>query len=239
MARNLRQRSQLRVRQPLETLFVICHRDKWAWIQEQEAILLTELNVKKLVLLETEETLMGRILTLNTKQAGPVLRDELGQAKVILEQLDEQSMRRFVRIHEKGGRIVLPGFERPLASNLFSVEPATRSHLEMDRLDDLGVAIDTRLTADLIQEGMARDFIRRVQRQRKDMQLEVQERITIEVAESGPVTGALARHRDRILAETLATSLSIETSRGPDWQEWQLGGETIAVAVSKDKRGQE
>ena len=67
------------------------------------------------------------------------------------------------------------------------------------------------------------------------MQLEVQDRIAIQVVGCSTITEALACHRARILAETLATSFSIEAGKGWGWQEWDLRGETIAVSVSKEE----
>ena len=81
------------------------------------------------------------------------------------------------------------------------------------RIVGIQVALSTELTPELVHEGIARDFVRHVQQLRKDADLQIEDRIVIQVANVGAdVTQALEQWRDYILTETLANKLSTDAS---------------------------
>ena len=69
------------------------------------------------------------------------------------------------------------------------------------------VALDTTLTEDLIQEGIAREFVSRIQNLRKDSGFEVTDRITISVDGAEPIINALKTKNDYICNETLCNQI--------------------------------
>ena len=75
------------------------------------------------------------------------------------------------------------------------------------------VALDVTLTEELKQEGVARDLVNRIQNLRKDMGLEVQDKITISVSDSNAlVNAAIANFGEYIQSETQALSLVLHGS---------------------------
>jgi isoleucyl-tRNA synthetase len=68
-------------------------------------------------------------------------------------------------------------------------------------------ALVTELTPELVQEGMAREFVRRVQDLRKSADLDVADRIELFVEASAGLRAAIEAHRDYITTETLASNL--------------------------------
>jgi isoleucyl-tRNA synthetase len=75
----------------------------------------------------------------------------------------------------------------------------------------LTVALDTTISDDLRKEGIARDVVNRVQNLRKDMGLEVQDKIRIDVQLSdGLVNAALEANREYICTETQALELNLK-----------------------------
>jgi isoleucyl-tRNA synthetase len=73
------------------------------------------------------------------------------------------------------------------------------------------VALDINVTEDLKKEGIARDFVNRVQNMRKDMGLEVLDKIGIEVEKDGEfVTAALTEYKEYISVETQALTLELK-----------------------------
>jgi isoleucyl-tRNA synthetase len=76
------------------------------------------------------------------------------------------------------------------------------------------VVLDTEVTAELAQEGLARDLVRAVQQARRDAGLDVSDRIALTIAGSDAVQAAARAHEQLITAETLATSYDVQP--GPD-----------------------
>jgi isoleucyl-tRNA synthetase len=89
------------------------------------------------------------------------------------------------------------------------------------------VALDINVTEDLRKEGIARDFVNRVQNLRKDMGLEVLDKIGIEVEKDGEqVTAALTEYKEYIRVETQALTLELKDkladAREVDMDEFML-----------------
>jgi isoleucyl-tRNA synthetase len=77
------------------------------------------------------------------------------------------------------------------------------------------VALDVTLTEELKQEGIARDLVNRIQNLRKEMGLEVQDKIKLQVADSNSVVNASIRlFGGYIQEETQAISLSVGNLEG-------------------------
>ena len=110
---------------------------------------------------------------------------------------------------EKGGSLNKGGFELVLEDVMISSEDIPGWSVASE--NGLTVALDITLTDELKREGIARDFVNRVQNLRKDMGLEVLDKISIEVEKGGEVIeSALTEYKDYISAETQALSLELK-----------------------------
>jgi len=73
----------------------------------------------------------------------------------------------------------------------------------------ISIDLDTHLDPELIEEGLAREVVSRIQKSRKDDGLNVADRINLQVWGNDAILSAIANHRDYILRETLCQSLSV------------------------------
>jgi isoleucyl-tRNA synthetase len=92
--------------------------------------------------------------------------------------------------------------------------------------------LDGAVSAELAEEGLARDAIRLIQQARKDAGLDVSDRIKLSVSGSASVLAAVSAHRELVMSETLALELDaseVELSEGSELGDGQL----IAVSVAK------
>ena len=101
--------------------------------------------------------------------------------------------------------------------------------VETDNL--MTVALDTKLSPDLIQEGFAREFVNKVQNMRKEMDLDVMDRIHIIYNASAELKTALENYSDFICAETLA--FNMELKEVSDSITWVLNGEPCKIKVEQ------
>jgi isoleucyl-tRNA synthetase len=110
---------------------------------------------------------------------------------------------------EKQGKLSKDGFDLALEDVLISSEDIPGWSVASD--GSITVALDITITDDLKKEGIARDFVNRVQNLRKDMGLEVLDKIGIEVEKDGEqVTAALQAFTDYISTETQALTLELK-----------------------------
>jgi isoleucyl-tRNA synthetase len=95
-------------------------------------------------------------------------------------------------------------------------------------------ALVTELTPELVREGLAREFVRRVQDLRKSAELDVADRIKLFVTASGGLKSAIEEHRDYITAETLTTALRFSAApKGAVKIEDEFDGEKMTVGLVK------
>ncbi len=98
------------------------------------------------------------------------------------------------------------------------------------------VGLDTRLTAELLTEGLAREIVSRVQRMRREAGLAVSDRIRLAVEGSERLEDAVRSHRERIGGETLALEVLVGSEvvgRLEHVRELEMEGETLRLALSR------
>jgi isoleucyl-tRNA synthetase len=95
-------------------------------------------------------------------------------------------------------------------------------------------ALVTDLTPDLVKEGLAREFVRRVQDLRKSAELDVADRIELFVEASAGLKSAIEAYRDYITAETLTSNLTFgNPPEGASVVEHEFDGENVKVGLVK------
>ena len=210
LGRSLRAKHKIKTRQALPSLLVITRRPEDADAVRRSAdILSSELNVKE-ILFSTEEAKYVRLsLKPNLKTLGPRLGKDLGAMRAHLEKLnqDSDSVAHLLRELEEKGNVDVIGHSLALDDFLIDRGPKDERLIATER--GLTVLLDTRLTTELIQEGLAREVINRVQTFRKTTGLKVSDRISLELLVDGPVHNAVQKFKDYIARETLASSLEV------------------------------
>jgi isoleucyl-tRNA synthetase len=93
------------------------------------------------------------------------------------------------------------------------------------------VILDTTLTDELVNEGLAREFVSKVQQMRKNNGYEVMDQITIVFNGDDAVQKALELHRAYIMKETLAVSLKPATGEALENQ--NLNGHETGIKLEK------
>lgn len=216
MGHRLREASELRVRQPLAELRFACSNAAQATALEQsQGIIADELNVKQVVRAENLDELVSYSFKPNLKTLGPKYGKLLGAIRQELPQLAAEELAP-LRTGESV-TVTIGGAAVTLAPEdvLVSVEQA--SDWASADADGIQIALSTRLTEELICEGMARDLIRQVQQLRKEADLEENERITIQwqaSEQADRIAAALVSWRETITGETRADGLSQAENSG-------------------------
>ncbi|HPZ01674.1 MAG TPA: DUF5915 domain-containing protein, partial [Candidatus Cloacimonas sp.] len=98
---------------------------------------------------------------------------------------------------------------------------------------DLFVALDTKLTDELINEGFAREIVNKIQFTRKEMNLDIMDNIEIKIVVTPEIARAIQAHQDYILSETLAKEITILKNPLPDMQGIDINGHKIYLSITK------
>ncbi|MDX1385686.1 MAG: DUF5915 domain-containing protein [Thermoanaerobaculia bacterium] len=134
----------------------------------------------------------------------------------------------------RGGRRRRPGgTTRALGPDEVEVRLVEKEGMAIHGDRDLLVALDVALTPDLITEGLARELVNRVQRARKEMELDYADRIAIRYRADDALATAIAAHGDWIRRETLATTLEVADGNAA-LDDLEIEGHTMELSVERD-----
>jgi isoleucyl-tRNA synthetase len=98
-------------------------------------------------------------------------------------------------------------------------------------------ALNTQLTPELVQEGLARDVIRLVQNARKNAELEVSDTIVLSLETQGELKEALEAHRSTVKNEVLAETVSFDALPNARYrEEAEVEGTPLVIGLEKAQR---
>ena len=231
---SLRKGSGLRVRLPLANLTVVTANA--ADLEPFSDIIREELNLKNVTLVElsldsTTEFGVAKRLNVNARAAGPRLGKNV---QTVIQAAKAGNWTEVDGVVTVDGVALEPGeYELDLVADFAGGAEGEAPTDLIGILPGGGFLIlDGKVSAQLAEEGLARDAIRLIQQARKDAGLDVSDRIKLSVTGSASVLAAVAAHRELVMGETLA--LELEASEAELSEGSELGdGQLIAVSVVK------
>jgi len=232
--RALRAEYKLKNRQPLAKMHVVCDDEKLlANIQALEHLIADELNVRE-VEFSTDSSELATIQAKpNFKQLGPKLGPLMKKAVPLIAGLSDGQISAInsgetVEVELEGKTIELTAAD-------IEVVRIPREGLAVSAEGSLVVGLDTQLNDDLLTEGLAREFVHTIQNLRKEMDLEVTQRIRIAFGGDSEVGTAVAQYSDYIKAETLALSCDGQSAAGEGFLECNLNGHVCFLSIAPTK----
>lgn len=237
LGRSLRAKHQIKTRQALPSMLVITrHPSDSAAIERGRELLRSELNVKDVLFTTNEAQYVRLSLKPNLKTLGKRLGKQLNEMRTHLEALSKDSdqiVSLLAELEERGQVTVLG---HALTEEDFLIERGPKDDRLIATEKGLTVLLDTRLTEELINEGLAREVISRVQRLRKESGLAVSDRISLVLWSAAKVTGAALAFKDYIAAETLATRIDVRDgvskAEGQHVATFEIDGAELGVGLS-------
>ncbi len=226
LGRGTREKERIKVRQPLAEILVDGkYKDL---IEDLTPLMMEELNVKKVVFETDLDKFMNFSLKPNFKVAGPVLG---GKIKVFGSALSKVDAADFVGKLESCGSVELDldGEKFNIEKDFVDVRISAKDGFAVAMENNVFTILDTGITPELIDEGLARELISKVQQLRKQNNYEMMDNITIYVNADEDVKKAIDKFRQYIMKETLA--LSIEEKA--ELEEYDLNGHKTGITVER------
>ena len=206
LALSLRKKEGLRVRQPLQKIMIPILDDKTKTdIESVSAIIKSELNVKEIEFLRENSAVLKKQIKPNFKTLGPKFGQEM---KLIASKIGQFSANDIKEIEQKNSYHISDGITIELAD--VEISSADIPGFSVATNNGITVALDITLSEELKEEGLAREFINRVQALRKDKGFEVTDKVAIWVEKNDLITSAIKNNFTYICEETLAEKLNYE-----------------------------
>lgn len=226
LGRGIREKNGLKVRQPLSEILVDGKYKEL--ISDMVPLIMDELNVKNVVFAEELGKYMNFELKPNFKVAGPVLGKKI---KGFAGALAKENPENFTdELEEKGfATCEIDGEEFKVEKEFVDIRINAKQGFAVAMENNVFVIIDTNLTQELIDEGLAREVISKIQQMRKQNDYEMMDNINIYVSADAEVMGAVSKHEEYIKSETLAKTLE-EASNLP---EADINGHKTGLGIEK------
>ncbi|ROH98575.1 MULTISPECIES: isoleucine--tRNA ligase [unclassified Chryseobacterium] len=209
MVFSLRKKENVKVRQPLQKVLIpVLDSKTEEQILAVADLIKQEVNVKELQLINAEEAahLIVKQIKPNFKALGPKLGKDM---KVVGAEITNLTTEQ-ISVLEKEGKLDIQGYE----ITLDDVEISTKDIPGWTVTSDgkTTVALDLTLTDELKSEGIAREFINRIQNLRKDKDFELTDRINISIEENSPFMEDIKKNEEYISSEVLSNKIEIVSS---------------------------
>ncbi|MHB8576567.1 MAG: class I tRNA ligase family protein, partial [Dehalococcoidia bacterium] len=237
LGRAARAKSQLKVRQPLAEVLVQTRTQEEAEVIARLAPqVLDELNVKALRVLPPAaaepaqgEGLLEYAIRPNLPKLGPKYGKEMGKVAAALSALPPARVAAAVAA------------DRSVVAGAYTLEPdevlvTTKEKAGYSVTQEAGytVALDATVTADLADEGLARELIHRLQSLRRDAGFEIADRITVTYSGDEAVRRVMARYADYVQTETLALGVTEgEAAAGAHVETQNVDGREVTLGVRR------
>ena len=188
-----------------------------------------ELNVKEVVFEKQLDQYMNYGLKPNFKVAGPALGAKIKAFGGALSKTDPVL---FVNKLETDGEAVLSidGEELTIAKDFVDIQITAKEGFTVAMENNVFTILDTTITLDLIEEGLAREMVSKVQQMRKQKDFEMMDQIKICYNGDEEVQAALMGYKDYIMKETLAVELK---RTGSELAEYDLNGHKTGIDVER------
>ena len=228
MGRACRNTANIKNRQPIGNMFVKAPFELSEYFTE---IIEDELNVKKVTFTEDVSAYTSYTFKPQLRTVGPKFGKYLGQIQKALAELDgnkamaELKSTGALKLDSISDEVVL--YEEDL---LITMTQQEGYMTEGD--NEVTVVLDTNLTPELLEEGMVRELISKIQTMRKEAGFEVMDKITVSYKADQKVKDIFAKYGEEIAKEVLAESVVADTVSGYQ-KEWNINGETVVLGVEK------
>jgi isoleucyl-tRNA synthetase len=203
---SLRKKEKIKVRQPLSKIMIPYFNDQEkVELSEISGLIKSEVNVKKVELISNSSGILVKKVKPNFKTLGPKLGKALSQVTNKIKEFDNADIQKIengesITIDVNSEKIILE------STDLEVVSEDIEGWLVASE-NDITVALDVQLNPKLINEGICRELINRIQNLRKETGLLVTDKINLKIQKDNIIEKAIFENRDYILSETLAENL--------------------------------
>jgi isoleucyl-tRNA synthetase len=233
MILGLRRKVNIKVRQPLAKIMVPVTDDSFK--EKFEAVknlILAEVNVKEVEYIHDTDGILVKKIKPNFKALGPKYGKLMKDISTTVSAMTQAE----IVLLESTGKKTLSINGTSVDLTLEDVEIISEDIPGWQVANDgkLTVALDVTVTDDLRYEGIAREFVNRIQNIRKDNGFDVTDKISVEICDHELIREAISRHAAYIASQTLANKVSVVPAViGSDIREIDIDEVLIKISVTK------
>jgi isoleucyl-tRNA synthetase len=230
LARSLREKAKIKTRQPLRRILLpVDSPTMRRQLQTVEDIIIEEINVKAIEYVSDDTNIVRRSAKPNFKIIGKKYGGDTKTVAAAIKSLTSEQVRRL----EQSSVLAVSIGDATVQIDYEDVEIVSEDIegwlVAIER--GVTVALDTELDETLIREGLAREFVSKIQKIRKDSGFDVTDRIALVMDTDDVTYASLMTMRSYIVSETLAETL--DRGEGLEGNRLDVNGSTVSVRVTR------
>ena len=204
----LRRKVSIKVRQPLQKIIIPILNDEFEQnLKAVEPIIKAEVNVKEIDLLKDASQVLVKTIKPNFKALGPKCGKIMKDVAATISAFSNEEICEFENNGAK--TIVVNGQTIDLTLDDVTIISKDIPGWQVANEGHITVALDTTLTDELVNEGIAREFVNRIQNLRKDSGFDVTDKIKLQIQKHDAINKAIEIHKAYIASETLCADLQL------------------------------
>ena len=231
LVHSIRKKEKIRVRQPLSKISIpMKSLDMENEIKDVEKIILSEINVKEIEYVHDNSKVFTKKIKPNYKELGSIHGKNM---KIVAERISSMTQDEITQL-EKDESINFEldgGLKLDLLLNQVEILFGQIEGKQVASNDTFTIALDISIDNDLLAEGVSREFINKIQNQRKEIKLEVTDKIEIYISNhSKEINSFLLKHKDFICNETQSINLiTTENIDMPSMMDIDIASKEVAL----------
>ncbi|WP_313261106.1 isoleucine--tRNA ligase [Sphingobacterium sp.] len=226
---SLRKKTGINVRQPLSKILVpVLDSSFQEKVEKVKDLILSETNIKDIEFITDTTGIIKKKVKPNFKVLGAKVGKDMKVVASAIQNMDAAQ----IQALENQGSIQLTGTEYVISSEDVEIIAEDVEGWQVANLGRLTVALDVNISAELKEEGMARELINRIQNLRKDKGFEVTDRINVTLSQNTEIQQAVDNNFSYICTEILADSLKFDSALA-NGDAIEIDGENLLLSIEK------
>jgi len=204
----LRKKVNIKVRQPLKQIMVpILAEHEQENIEAVKDLIMNEVNVKEINFVDDSTGILVKKIKPDFKKLGPKCGKSMKAVAALLQELTQEEISKF----EKAGQYTINANGAEITVDKEDVEILSEDipGWLVANNGSITIALDVTITDDLRKEGIAREFVNRIQNIRKSSGFEITDKICVKIEKSDNVNAAINDYKEYIASQVLANEISL------------------------------
>ena len=228
---SLRKKANIRVRQPLSKIMIpVKDENMKTQLEKVSHLIMSEVNIKEIEFLSADNNILVKNVKPNFKTLGKKYGKQMKQIQAYFTNMSQEEIHQFEK--NNGTHLNIDGVDVELTLEDALISTQDIPGWAVTSQDDITVALDMTITDELMQEGLAREIVNRVQNLRKTGGFEVTDRIELLIEKNDKIDVAVEKYKDYICNETLATITKVNTLEGVEAEEL-VDGINVKLKIQK------
>ena len=227
IGRYVREESKIKVRQPLSEALLDGKNKEL--IDDLIPLIKEELNIKEVKFVDDLNEYMNLSVKPNFKEVGKIFGPLIKEFQNKLQDLDEESI---IKLQKNESIVmIIDDKKMEITSNMVDIRISSKEGFNVGMENNNFIILDTTLTEELILEGIAREFISKIQNLRKSNDFDIVDRINVYYSGDDIVDKTIEKFGDLIKTETLTIQMNKSDSLN---EKIDLNGHEVKIKLEKN-----